>query len=117
MDLAEKVAILHLCDKEIIEKFINTERFTLFHSPMPQGIGIATRDDGVSLIATRCFNRGDVVFKNRLEIIPTCDLASNKYLLEVDDKYYLLDNDHHFIHRTNYAEMLGFDSFMEVSYM
>ncbi len=118
MPLAEKVGILHLCEEEIKDKFITNEDITtVFKSCLPQGVGIATRDrNGNYLVATRNFEVGDVVFTNHAEIIPKCDIASSKrYLLEVDNEFYLLDSDHHFIHRAEYSEMLGFDSFMDHS--
>jgi hypothetical protein len=118
LTLTEKVGILHLCEEEIKDKFIATENITtVFKSCLPKGVGIATRDgNDYYLVATRNFEIGDVVFQNHVKTIPRCDVSSSKrYLLEVDGKYYLLDSDHHFIHREEYSEMLGFDSFMDHS--
>ena len=93
------------------------EGIKVFRSRLPQGIRIATRDGADKChIATRSFEAGDVIFRNRVETISRDELAMGKnYVLEVDGKYYLLDIGHHFVHRTGYAEMLGFDSFMDHS--
>jgi hypothetical protein len=118
LPLTEKVGILHLCEEEIKDKFIAAEDITtVFKSCLPPGVGIATRDGNDHyLVAKRDFKVGEIVFTNHAEIIPKCDVSSTKrYLLNVDDKYYLLDSDHHFIHRAEYSEMLGFDSFMDHS--
>ena len=105
-----------MAEEEIKNNFIIKEGVTIFQSDLPESIDLITRDgDDKYLIATRRFEVGEVVFKNRAEIIPKGNLASNNYMLEVDGKYYLLNSDHHFIHRNEYAEMLGFDSFMDHS--
>jgi hypothetical protein len=117
LPIQEKVNILHHCEDEIKDKFIATENIRLFRSFLPEGITIATTDDDEKYqIATRKFEPGDIIFINRVEIISQSDLASSKtYVLELDGKFHLLDKDHHLVHRTEYAEMLGFDSFMDHS--
>lgn len=118
LDLNEKVSILHLCEDEIKDRFFAAEGITVFRSSLPRGISIVTEDDGAkTLVATRNIEAGDAVFENCAQIVTKADLESGKkHLLELDDgKYHLLDNEHHFIHRDEYAEMLGFDSFMDHS--
>lgn len=108
--------MLHLCEKEIKNNFIATENILVFQSYVPEGMGIAAFDGEQYQIATRIFEPGDIVFSNRVEILPKDELVSSKiYLLQVDGKFFLLDKDHHFVHRTDYVEMLGFDSFMDHS--
>lgn len=117
LSIHEKVEILHLCEDEIKEKFITSENVKVFQSCLPEGISIASTDgEEKHHIATRNFEPGDIIFKNRVEIISRDELASNKtFVLEVDGKFHLLDKDHHFIYRAEYSEMLGFDSFMDHS--
>ena len=109
--------ILHLCDPEVRENFLATVGITVFRSRLPDGIGVVTSGDGQEkyLVATRGFEVGDVIFENRVErIMRNSDLA-NEYLLEVDGVYHLLGTEEHFIHRTDYVEMIGFDCFMQHS--
>ena len=118
MSIQEKVNILHLCEDEIKDKFISTENIKVFRSILPNGIDIATLDGNESKyhIATRNFEPGDIIFNNRVEIISKEDLESGEiYVLELDGGFHLLDKDQHFVHRSEYAEMLGFDSFMDHS--
>ncbi|KAL7538014.1 hypothetical protein ACHAWF_005965 [Thalassiosira exigua] len=117
LDLNEKVEILHLVDDEIKDLFFAHENIAVFQSLLPQGVDLSTEDDGVkSLVATRNIEAGDVVFKNRAHLVPQHDLECNKkFLLEMRGRFHLLDSENHFIHRGEYAEMPGFDVFMDHS--
>jgi len=116
LPLQTKVDILHMVEEEIKDKFIQEENVAVYKSYLPQGIGLVTsNDDGSHLVATRRFEIGQPIFVNGAELIPKDDLASKTFVLDVDGKYILLDKEHHFIYRDGYAEMLGFDSFMDHS--
>ena len=116
LSLQTKVDILHMVEEEIKDKFLEEENVVVYQSYLPQGIGLVTSsEDGNHLVATRRFEIGQPLFINSAELIPKGDLISKKFVLDVDGKYILLDPEHHFIYRDGYAEMLGFDSFMDHS--
>ena len=115
MSLQEKVDILSLVEEEVKEKFIKDDGIMMFQSFLPRGIGLVTMNGDKHLVATRRFEAGEMIFKNHAQIILKDDMANKKFVLEVDGKYHLLDNEHHFIHRDEYSEMLGFDCFMDHS--
>ena len=117
LSLQEKINILHLVEEEIKSKFIVDDNVKVFNSQLPGGIALKQGANLDShLMATQKFEAGQLLFRNRAEIINNDDLECKKFVLEVDGKYILLDNYHHFIHRQGgYAEMLGFDSFMDHS--
>ena len=119
LSLKEKVSILDKAEEEIKSKFIQDENVKIYETQLPHGIAI--KQDPASLenylIATKSFGAGEIVFYNRVEIISKEDLEAKKFVLKVESgNYILLDNYHHLIHRQGgYAEMLGFDSFMDHS--
>eukprot|EP00986_Skeletonema_menzelii_P017074 scaffold17363_cov145-Skeletonema_menzelii.AAC.10 len=116
LPLQTKVELLDMVEEEIKDKFLQEEHVTVYKSYLPQGIGLVTSSiDGSHLVANRRFEIGQPLFINSAELVPMDDLTSRVFLLDVDGKYILLDKDHHFIYRDGYAEMLGFDSFMDHS--
>eukprot|EP00984_Skeletonema_dohrnii_P012533 scaffold5099_cov130-Skeletonema_dohrnii-CCMP3373.AAC.7 len=116
LPLQTKVDLLCMVEEEIKDKFLQEENVVVYQSYLPQGIGLVTSsEDGSHLVATRRFDIGQPLFINSAQLIPMEDLTSKKFVLDVDGKYILLDKEHHFIYRDEYAEMLGFDSFMDHS--
>uniref|UniRef100_A0A7S2M487 Histone-lysine N-methyltransferase n=1 Tax=Skeletonema marinoi TaxID=267567 RepID=A0A7S2M487_9STRA len=116
LPLQTKVELLCMVEEEIKDKFLQEENVVVYQSYLPQGIGLVTSsEDGSHLVATRRFDIGQPLFINSAQLIPMEDLTSKKFVLDVDGKYILLDKEHHFIYRDEYAEMLGFDSFMDHS--
>lgn len=119
LTLQEKVNILHQAEEEIKDKFLKEENVVIYKSNLPSGIGLVTSEDseegGNHLFATDRFEIGQTLFTNSAELIPQEELHSKKFVLDIDGRYILLDNEQHFIYRERYAEMLGFDSFMDHS--
>ncbi len=119
LTLREKVNILHQAEEEIKDKFLKEENVVIYKSSLPSGIGLVTSEDseegGNHLVATDRFEIGQPLFTNSAELIPQDDLHNKKFVLDIDGRYILLDNEQHFIYREGYAEMLGFDSFMDHS--
>ena len=100
-----------------MEKFLASEDIRVFRSTLPDGIGIVTSGNGQEkyLVSTNGFEVGDVIFENRIErLMKNSDLPS-ECLLDVNGTYHLLSIEEHFIHRTDYVEMIGFDCFMQHS--
>jgi hypothetical protein len=96
-----------MVEQEIRDKFLQDENAVIFKSYLPSGIGLVTSEHGIHLVATRRIEIGQPLFVNQAEMIPKDDLASKKFILDVDGKYFLLDAENHFIYRDTYAEMLG----------
>ena len=108
LPLQTKVDLLCMVEEEIKDKFLQEENVVVYQSYLPQGIGLVTSsEDGSHLVATRRFDIGQPLFINSAQLIPMEDLTSKKFVLDVDGKYILLDKEHHFIYRDEYAEMLG----------
>jgi hypothetical protein len=108
LPLQTKVELLCMVEEEIKDKFLQEENVVVYQSYLPQGIGLVTSsEDGSHLVATRRFDIGQPLFINSAQLIPMEDLTSKKFVLDVDGKYILLDKEHHFIYRDEYAEMLG----------
>lgn len=119
LSLPEKVDVLHLVDPEVRTKFLDSTNIQVFRSRLPDGIGIVVAGEQKFLVATRVFEVGDILFENRIIHIMRSHGLDDEYLLEVDEglhiTYHLLGTDEHFIHRTDYVEMIGFDCFMQHS--
>ena len=115
LSLCEKVNILSYVEQEIKDKFIKDDNVVIFTSTLPTGIGLVCNGDEQHLVATKRFDAGETIFTNHCTIVSKSDLSSKTFVVEIDGKYILLDKEHHFIHRDEYAEFLGFDSFMDHS--
>lgn len=121
LSLEEKVEIMPYCEPEILQTFFQQNPdVIMLESTLPDGIAIlqnkhhAGKSEGV-LIATRDFEVGEVLFTNEVALMSPEDISTKSFVLKCDGKYYLIDNDHHFIHRDEYSEFVGFDSFMDHS--
>ena len=117
LSLQEKVNILHMAEGEIKDKFLKEEEnVVIYQSHLPNGIDLVTSEEGGTyLVATQRFEVGQTLFTNSAELLPKDGLDNRRFILDVDGKFILLDNEQHFIFREDYSEMLGFDSFMDHS--
>lgn len=106
-----------MVEEEIKDKFFQEENVVVHQSYLPQGIGLVTGDEDGShhLVATRRFEINQPLFINSANLIPMDELTCKTFVVDVDGQYILLDKEQHFIYRDGYAEMLGFDSFMDHS--
>ena len=115
LSLEEQVSIMHLCEAEILDAFFKESKdAVLLHSNLPEGLDVVLQSGDNHLIATRRFEAGEEVFTNTATLVPLED-ANKKFVLEFNGRYVLLDNMNHFIHRHQYVESVGFDSFMDHS--
>ncbi|GFH49475.1 hypothetical protein CTEN210_05951 [Chaetoceros tenuissimus] len=115
LSLQEKISILPYCELEIVSTFFRENNdITLLRSEIPPGVDLIVKPNDTHLVATRTFEAAELVFENKSTLIPTHDL-SKTYVLECNGKYFLMDNLHHFIHRREYSEAVGFDCFMDHS--
>lgn len=117
LSLRQKADILHLCEHEVREKFLASEDIRVFRSTLPDGISIFASGNGREkyLVSTNGYEVGDVIFKNRIERLTKNSDLPTDCLLDVNGIYHLLSIEEHFIHRTDYVEMIGFDCFMQHS--
>ena len=119
LPLKEKVKIMQFCEEEILEQWFNHENVVVIESQLPEGVEIVLTDESMqsfSLTATRKFAVGEIVYTNESFIIENKEnFAESIYILRVNDNYILIDHNDHFIHRPEYKEFLGFDSFQDHS--
>jgi len=116
LGLEEQVSIMHLCEPEILETFFKERPdIVLLRTTVPQGLEVVMRKGDNHLIATRTFEAGEEIFTNTAILFPPEDCRMKKFILECNGKYTMLDFMNHFIHRDNYVEAVGFDSFMDHS--
>jgi hypothetical protein len=116
LTMAQKIEILSIADDEVIDLFLNDN--TNIHildvlKSCPEGVEINSEDkNNFFLTSSKDFLTGDVIFRNKVQIITD---PLEVFILKVDKKYVLLNIYDHFIHREDYREMLGFDTFMNHS--
>ena len=79
------------------------------------GISLDHMLDNTCLVASREFKEGEIVFTNQANLISKRDFTTKKFILNVEGTYIRLYPEEHFIHRPEYVEALGFDSFMDHS--
>ena len=119
LPLEEKIRIMHLCDDDIINAFLrDNPEFVMLKTTVPEGISVkepASPQKERHLVATRKFEAGEKVFTNHIQVFPKVDMVGKKYIVKINDRYMLMDPTEHMIHRTDYCEFLGFDSFMDHS--
>jgi hypothetical protein len=117
LSLEEKVRIMHLCEREVLDAFFEENPgVVLFRSDVPDGVAVTRDDKDTYLTATRRYEPGEVVFTNQATLVSKDDLNGGKiFLLKVGNHYSLLDQEHHFIHRKDFCENIGFDCFMDHS--
>eukprot|EP00956_Cyclotella_meneghiniana_P031722 scaffold84212_cov72-Cyclotella_meneghiniana.AAC.3 len=115
----EKIRLLHLVDKDIKEQWLKDEEVTIFETTLPDGIDIRCNKDehDYDMIAKVKFEVGDILFTNDAKIIEQGHVSDKVYILDVGGGSFFvqLNPSEHFIHRGDYCEMLGFDSFMNHS--
>jgi len=86
----------------------------IIYSSLPYGISIHETKEGNSLVATKRFENGELLFVNTITKRPVS--TNLKYTLLVDHKYYQIEPRIHFIRREEgYMEELGFDMLMDHS--
>ena len=116
LSLDEKVRVMHQCEKEIVEKFFDENpNVILLRSDLPEGVSLKHASESTPLVASREFKAGEVVYTNQAVLLPSEEFHGNTYIVEIDNRYMRLDPDEHFIHRPEYVEYLGFDSFQDHS--
>lgn len=116
LNLEDQVSIMHLCEPEILETFFSERSDVyLICSDTPQGLEAILQKGDNHLVATRKFDAGEEIFTNKSLLFTPEDSMRKKFVLKCDGKYTLLDNMNHFIHRDDYVESVGFDSFMDHS--
>jgi SET domain len=115
LGLQEQVRIMHKCEEEILEQFYeDNPNLVILESVLPEGVSfVHEASKWTSLVATRKFEEGEVVYKNAAAIIPMDHIKNKKYVVKIDGTYILLNPEDHFIHRPAYAEFLGYDSFQD----
>lgn len=117
LTFTEKIRYLHLVDDDMRSCFFaDYPDLPIIESPLPPGIGLKIENDeektpSVSLVATKPFKAGQEVFTNQALLVePDLEL---RILLHTGGRYFLLTGKDHFLYREDYAEILGFDCFMD----
>ena len=116
LSLEAKARVMHQCDKEILDKFFDDNpSVVLLRSQLPEGVGLAQDEfqNSTWLVATREFHPSEVVYMNRATIIAKADFENKSFIVELDNRYTLLNHSEHFIHRPDHFEFLGFDHFQD----
>lgn len=117
LDIDEKIRLLPRCDKEIVDMFFQDNPvFKIMESQLPEGVGLVVKPDGQKyVVATRTFEKDEVIFTNEATILTKEDLESNRFILKLSNTYTIVDLEDHLIHRGDYAEFVGYDIFMDHS--
>ena len=118
LSLEQKINLLHYTDDEVRDNFLlDNPSVQIVNSDnnYPEGVvvDISNRAD-MSLRATKCFAINDVIFHNKMTILPkVAGEPAPTFLWKFPDFYRCLDS--HMIQREKYFEFYGFDSFMNHS--
>lgn len=118
MSFEDQVSNLHRCEKEIRDLFfLDNPDLVLLNSDLPAGVEVYCDESNSysCLKATRMFHPEEIIFTNTCQIFDKNELFGKSVIVKVGDQYFPLDVKHHFIHRPNYLECIGFDSFMDHS--
>ena len=73
----------------------------------PKQISIIGEKNNMSLISNKTYQKGDVVFYNKIQFFP----LTKQIIIHYDNKHHLLENDIHFTITGNNKIYYGFDSF------
>jgi hypothetical protein len=124
LSLTDKVRLMPYCEQEILDQFFQENpHVILCDSKLPKGIALVEDDvhHELSLVTTKSFQKGEEVYTNTSTLIPKEHLHTKKFVQQIyiqkigNDRFVLLDPNHHFIHRECYVEHVGFDSFQDHS--
>ena len=116
LDLQEKVRIMKYCEPEIIDRFFReTPHVKLTESYLPPGVSIRESDQTLelSLVADRDFEVDEEIYTNNAKILSKQEVIENTFIQKVNHHFRLLNPGDHFVHRPNYVEHLGFDTFQD----
>jgi hypothetical protein len=125
LSLAEKIRIMPMCDDDMINTFFREDpHFVRFKMTIPsQNIHLEISPTQTSLVATKKFEAGDLIYSNEVIQISTSDFLEQTFVFHLTEKdgnisqeyYILLNKDQHFVHRPLYMECHGLDTFTERS--
>lgn len=79
-------------------------------SDIPDSVEIRSNSFGLTIVSTKNFSTGDVIYFGKYLLVEETNLAEN-YLLIIDDKVYLVNKFTHFVKHGIFRKVYGFDSF------